>query len=298
MGKEKIFVCLPAYNEEKTIGSAISSILEQELVSFSIEKIVVVNSGSTDGTGKIVQDWVSRSEKVVLINEEERRGKASAINLFLGQIPDGSLCVLMSSDVMLADRYALEDLLSPFQDPSVGMTTSRPVPVNKKNTFMGKIVHLLWELKHRVSLISPKTGEAVAFRKIFEGIPNDTLVDEASIEYEITKRGLKIVYCPNAVVLNKGPETVSDFIKQRKRIYIGHKLLERQYGYKGSTFDFRLLVKAISEVVVEDPGNLFPMIAFIILEIWARLLGRVDLFLGRYDRKGRWEMVETSKGLE
>lgn len=298
METKKVFICLPAYNEEKTIGVVINSILGQELVSFSIEKIVVINSGSTDDTEKIVQDWVSRSEKVVLVNEGERKGKASAINLFLGQIPDGSLCVLMSSDVMLADKYTLENLLSPFQDPSVGMTTSRPVPVNKKNTLMGKIVHLLWELKHRVSLISPKTGEAVAFRKVFEAIPSDTLVDEASIEYEITKRGLKIVYCPNAVVLNKGPETVSDFIKQRKRIYIGHKLLERQYGYKGSTFDFRLLVKAISEVVVEDPRNLLPITALMILEIWARLLGRIDLFLGRYDRKGRWEMVETSKGLE
>ncbi len=293
-----VIAIVPVYNEEKTVKCCLESLLEQRANRIYLEKVLVISSGSTDRTDEIVKSLSSRDKRIILITEDQRRGKAHAINLGLQEVHNGTICLLISGDVMFEGKEGLEELINPFQDPSVGMTTSRPVPVNKKNTFMGKIVHLLWELKHQVSLISPKTGEAVAFRKVFDAIPDDTLVDEASIEYEITKRGLKIVYCPNAVVLNKGPETVSDFIKQRKRIYIGHKLLERQYGYKGSTFDFRLLLKAISGVVVEDRRNLLPMIALIILEIWARLLGRMDLFLGRYDRKGRWEMIETSKGLE
>ncbi len=287
---------IPVYNEAKTIRRCLDSLLNQRLKSGILERILVVSSGSTDGTDEMVRSMSQRDDRIILISEPERMGKAHAINTGLDLIPTGRICLLMSGDVAFKDENGLEEMLSPFRDPSVGLTSSRPVPVNAKDTLMGRVVHLLWDLRHRVSLVKPKTGEAIAFRKVFSSIPEDTLVDEASIEYEVERRGLKVVYCPRAEVVNRGPEDVKDFVNQRKRIYIGHKLLEWNCGYKGSTFNLWLLVKAMSSVVGEDPVNLFPLMVLVGLEVWARFLGRIDLALGRYDRHGRWEVITSSKG--
>ena len=44
---------------------------------------------------------------------------------------------------------------------------------------------------------------------------------------------------PDAVVLNKGPETVDDFLKQRRGIFAGHIYLKETLGYKVSTMSGR-----------------------------------------------------------
>ena len=69
---------------------------------------------------------------------------------------------------------------------------------------------------------SPKLGEIVAFRNVIPRIPLDTAVDELSIQALITQLGYQLVYEPEAVVYNRGPATVGDFLRQRRRIYAGH----------------------------------------------------------------------------
>ncbi len=289
-----IFVCVPVYNEERIIGRCLDSILRQKEEGFRIKEVVVISSGSTDKTNDVVDKFCKKDSRVRLVVEDRRRGKVSAINLFLDKILDGSICVLVSGDVVLEGDMCLRHLVVPFRDDFVGMTGARACPVDRLDSLMGKVTFLLWELRHRVSFYEPKTGEMVAFRKVFKEIPKDVLVDEAYIEWEIKKRNLSIVYCPDAVVKNKGPETFSDFIKQRKRIYIGHKLLEK-LGYKGSTFNLGLVLKEALEILKQDPVYLWPMFVLFSCEFLARVLGRIDLLLGRYSKDGTWEMIETTK---
>ena len=52
-------------------------------------------------------------------------------------------------------------------------------------------------------------------------------VDEASIEAIVRAAGLELRYVPEAVVRNKGPETVADLVRQRRRITAGHS----RYAY-------------------------------------------------------------------
>ena len=293
----ELYIGVFAYNEERLIGACLDSILGQDFSCVDGVRVLVVSSGSTDGTNGIVREFERRDSRVELIVQDERRGKASAINEFLSRVPANGLCALVSADVILEGRDCMCKMVRRFEDQGVGMVTSHPVPVNSTNTLMGKIVWVLWEMKHRVSLIEPKTGEVVLFRKVFEKMPEDVLVDEAYVEWEIARRGLRIEYEPGAVVRNKGPETIGDFIKQRRRIYVGHKLLERRLGYRGSTFDIGLLFKIMFEIARERPDYIPALVGAVALETWARVLGRVDLLLGRYDTHGRWEMVETSKSM-
>ena len=177
----------------------------------------MVASGCTDRTESIVQDWARRDPRIRLVVQARREGKSSAINQFLPQARE-KIVVLCGAD-LLPEADALEKLVAPFADPAVGMTAGRPVPVNDSETFMGFAAHLLWDLHHQVNLRSFKGGELIAFRKIFEQIPFHTSVDEARIEPVIRGQGYEARYVPTAVVHNKGPLTVGDFLRQRRRIY-------------------------------------------------------------------------------
>jgi cellulose synthase/poly-beta-1,6-N-acetylglucosamine synthase-like glycosyltransferase len=177
------------------------------------------------------------------MTQNKREGKASAINLFLSAA-SGDICVLESADTF-PEEGALETLVAPFALPGVGMTGGRPIPVNPPDTFIGYAVNLLWTLHHAISLKTPKLGELIAFRNFIRNIPEDTAVDEASIEAMVTKAGYSLCYVPEAVVRNKGPENVRDFMRQRRRIAAGHRHLFREQGYQVSTTDSKKILNIV-----------------------------------------------------
>ena len=103
----------------------------------------------------------------------------------------------------------------------------------------------MWRLHHKIALITPKLGELVAFRSLVKEIPADTAVDEASIEAIIRKAGYELCYVPDAIVRNKGPENIKDFLKQRRRIAAGHKHLMIEERYEVSTMDPKKILKIL-----------------------------------------------------
>lgn len=60
----RIYIVIPAYNEAKFIGQTLESLAKQSLLP---EKIVVVNDGSTDGTGNKVTEFASRYNFISLV---------------------------------------------------------------------------------------------------------------------------------------------------------------------------------------------------------------------------------------
>ena len=203
-----------AYNEEGNIGKLIEALLKENISSAALKEIVVVASGCTDNTVKIVECYSRIYSKVTLLRQTNREGKASAINLFLSQA--ASDIVILESGDTLPKSGTIEKLVAPFLDQEIGMTGARPIPVNDRACFMGFVVHLMWALHHKIALAEPKMGEVVAFRKFIQQIPNDTAVDEACIEALVKQSGYNIVYVPDAIVYNKGPETAADFLKAEK----------------------------------------------------------------------------------
>lgn len=292
-GAISIGIC--AYNEEKNIGTLLSALSKQKIAIGKIVEIIVIASGCTDQTEAIVKQKSKLDQRIKLISQKEKKGKASAVNLFL-KTARGGVLVLESADT-IPEKGALQNLLKPFSDPKVGMAGGHPIPTNDKNTFMGCTIALIWDMHHRASLHSPKLGELVAFRNIIKSIPPDTLVDEATIEALIEREGLKLVYVPDAVVYNRGPETVSDFIKQRRRNHAGHLHLKRTMGYTPSTLNIPasviLLLKGFK---VRPKHNLWTALG-ILLEIYIRILANIDYYLlGR--NPYNWNPVSSTKEVE
>ncbi len=287
-------VAVMAYNEEANIGRMLEALCGQRLRQVEIAEIIVVASGCEDRTEEIVREFCQRDPRVRLISQTRRQGKASAIN-FLLRNTGQKIIVLANADTIPAPD-AIENLVAPFEDASVGMTGGRPVPTNDPHSFMGYAVHLLWTLHHQISLQKPKMGEMIAFRNFFHQIPHDSAVDEASIEPLIRGQGLQLRYVPEAVVYNRGPETVDDFLRQRRRIYAGHVYVRDTLGYRVSTMKGRrILWLLLTRPGVKRDWRYFlwgP--AVIALEVWARLLGMMDYRVWKR-KHAVWEVVKSTK---
>jgi len=281
-----------AYNEERNIGRLLEALLKQELVHASLMEIVVVASGCRDRTEAIVRDFMKQDPRIRLMTQDRREGKASAINLFLS-IASGGICVMESADT-IPEKGAIDRLVSPFALSNVGMTGGRPVPVNPPCTFIGYAVNLLWSLHHAISLTSPKLGELIAFRNFIRKIPENTAVDEASIEAIATKAGYELRYVPEAIVRNKGPETIREFLRQRRRIAAGHKHLLREQHYQVSTLRLRGILRILLQRQAWNVRDIFWTAGTVILESAARGLGNFDACV-RKQNPFVWDISTTTK---
>lgn len=283
-----------AYNEEANIGRLLEAVITQKFKEVALTEIVVVASGCTDNTEAVVLEWAKRDSRIRLISQEKRMGKASAINDYLPKAQERIL-VLCSAD-LLPEPEAIERLVSPFADPEVGMTSSRPVPVNDATQFMGYAAHMLWGLHHAINMKSFKAGEMIAIRKIFERIPYHTAVDEASMEPVIRGQGYQAQYVPTAIVYNKGPETLADFLRQRRRIYAGHLAVRDTLGYNVSTMSGRKILVTLLQNLDWRPKQFTWTWSIVGLEVYGRLLGLRD-YKKRRDH-AVWEMATTTKQLK
>lgn len=243
----------------------------------------MVSSGSTDKTVEIAQSF----PKVKLMLQEKREGKTSAINLALKDI-ESDIIVLQSADT-IPGVMCYQNLLKPFADPQIGMTGVQPIPVNTHG-LAGQMGQLLWRAHHQAALRSPKLGECVAFRRVFQRLEKrGASVDEASIERQIVEAGYTLKYCPDAIVFNQPPKTLRDLWKQRKRIARGHRAL-RGLGYTVATDSLFRSFQATWQASRKTPYGLTVLISLALMELAARLQAFKS-------EEVIWQTAESTKSL-
>ena len=283
-----ISIGLMAHNEEDKIGSLLEALLNQKTKKINVKEIIVVSSGSIDRTDEIVKNFCEKNRKIKLILQKERKGKASAINEFL-KITKSEILVLESADT-IPKKDAIENLCKPLNNKKIGIVTGHPIPENNNKNYLSFVVELQWLLHHKISLQKPKFGEIIAFRNLFKEIKN-TVVDEEYIAMLIKNLGFKDTYAPNAIIYNTGPKTVTDFLKQRRRIYCGHLELRKKNNYKASTIgNFYVFKFLLKEAKLR---KIYPVILAISLEACGRLLGLYDYYTNK--KHYVWEIVKTTK---
>jgi biofilm PGA synthesis N-glycosyltransferase PgaC len=285
-------VGITAHNEEANIGKLLAAMLAQELDRVEITEIVVVASGCDDRTVPISQEYVAKDPRVKLIVQEKREGKTSAINRFL-QNAQEEICVLESGDT-LPRADSIENMVKLFEDPQVGMTGAQKIPVNVPEHIVGYMSHLRLQMEHQLCLEIPRLGELIAFRKVFNQLPPDVAMDEAFVEALVIRRGLEVRYAPDAVVYNMGPETLGEFIMQRRRNYAGHLHLVHKYGYRVSSLE----TGRVARIALDELGNAVRLIITLIwlalVEAFARLLGMYDYYV-KGDKQVVWDIAWTTK---
>ena len=281
-----------AYNEEENIGALLDALMEQHLYQVEISEIIVVASACTDRTVPIVQEFMQRDSRIFLIEQEEREGKTSAINLFLAAAAE-DICVLESGDT-IPHEHSVENMVRMFEDPTVGMVGAQKVAVNTPDHIAGLLSHLRLRMEHELCLSIPRLGEMIAFRKVFDHIPSDIAMDEAFVEAFVVERGMQVKYAPDAIVYNTGPSTIGDFVKQRRRNHAGHLYLKHKYGYAVSSIQNKKVLKIAFKELMGVIQLLWILFLLATLEVWSRILGWYDFAIKR-DRHVVWNMAWSQK---
>jgi len=294
MKKIRISIGIPTYNEEQNICLLLDAIEKQKLKIAVIDKVFVIDDGSTDSTREKVLKFEKSGKlkgKIELIHFQKRKGKWFAINAFL-KIAKSPVLILESAD-NIPKNDCFDKLAMHFYNRKTGIVASRIVPVNDSRHFFGFASQLIYSLHHELSLQQPKFGELIAFRNIIKRIP-PTIVDEEEIAGIIKKKGYSLAYEPEAIVYNKGPENLPDFISQRRRIYCGHIMLNRKTGYSPLTMNsFSILKNLLKKVNVK---NFAWIIGAAGLEAISRFLGAFDYLFDK-EKHIKWKPIKSVKKL-
>ena len=120
-----ISVVIPAYNHEQYVGDAVKSVLEQTVSDL---ELIVVNDGSTDRTGDVVQGYTDPRLRYYY---QENQDAYNTINRGISLSEGKYIAILNSDDIYTPDR--LERLLKHSQDEKKVCTFSDVIPIDDQN---------------------------------------------------------------------------------------------------------------------------------------------------------------------
>jgi cellulose synthase/poly-beta-1,6-N-acetylglucosamine synthase-like glycosyltransferase len=269
----------------------------------SDSEIIVVCSGCEDATPDIVREFAARDSRVRLIEEPTRLGKASAVNLILANAK-GENIIFVSADV-IPEPNCLLALLEPLADSVVGISCGRPVPVRRGRPLMRGIVETLWgfhnwqlqELNDAGLLMH--ASEVFCIRKgIVPRIPADLVNDDAYLAVKTKSLGYSIKYAPKSQVGVLGPQTVGDYIRQRRRIIVGHYQVHDRTGQFSQFLFYSAVIRPIVTLRILAEyfalhGSIRSGMATALLELAANLLAGVDRLRGK--SHAIWSISTTTK---
>jgi biofilm PGA synthesis N-glycosyltransferase PgaC len=245
-----IGVC--AFNEENNIRRLLERLVVEPLPQNC--RILVVCSGCTDGTTDVVRAFQSCDKRIQPIIEENRSGKANALNKIFDEVKASEdILILVNADA-LPEPDSIAKLVSALASSDAGVVFARPLPFEGSGLSY-RIVKVIWHLHHLISLKNcPKlSGELCAIRTVcLKPIPDEIATDEPYIELVIRQQGYKIGYLPEAIVRIRCPTTLSDLLKQRRRIWIGHMQLKQATGFGVSTSSFKNILYALSDLSMSE----------------------------------------------
>ena len=190
-----VTVLIPAHNEETVVVQTVTSVLASDVKSL---RVIVVNDGSTDKTGPLLDASFGDDPRVRIIHQVNR-GKAAALHRALGE-SDTEIVVTIDADTEI-EPDAISKLLRHFSDPSVGAVAGN-VKVGNRSRWLTRWQALEYITSQNMekrafdllNCITVVPGALGAWRKqaieAAGGITADTVAEDADLTIGIRAPGL------------------------------------------------------------------------------------------------------------
>jgi glycosyltransferase involved in cell wall biosynthesis len=196
----RVSFLVPAYNEATTIVELLNRVAALDLE----KQIVVVDDGSTDGTGDLAENWRDGRDDVVVIRQANQ-GKGAAIRAAIPHI-DGDIAVVQDADLEY-DPADVPGLIEPIErgaaDVVFGSRLSggRPQRAYLFWHLVGnRFLTLLTNVLYNTTLSDMETGYKAFRVEVLRSL--ELTQDDFGIEPEITakvcKRKLRVYELPIA----------------------------------------------------------------------------------------------------
>lgn len=231
--KPTVAVVMPAFNEEDAIVPSITALLGVDYPPSKME-IVVVNDGSTDDTGRRIDQMAQRDARVRVIHFPENRGKRAAMAAGI-RATKAEVVAFVDSDSVL-EPSALRTLVQDFHDPRVNAIAGHADVLNEDRSFLTRMQAVRYFVAFRVSKAAESVFGAVtccsgcfsAYRRsaIMPGLSEwenqmflgraATFGDDRALTNLVLRTGL-VRYNRNAISRTIVPEEYPKFLRQQLR---------------------------------------------------------------------------------
>lgn len=221
-----VSVLIPAFNEAKVIGASVARVLASRDVRL---EVIVIDDGSSDGTGKVVSDAFGGDPRVHLLSLPNG-GKANALNQAL-KIAPGEFIVALDADTQF-EPDTIARLVRWFADPETGAVAGNAMVGNQVNlvTRWQGVEYITAQNLERRALarfeaVTVVPGAVGAWRRAalddVGGYPVDTLAEDQDLTIGIQRHGWRIALDTEAVAWTEAPESFGALSKQRFRWAFG-----------------------------------------------------------------------------
>jgi glycosyltransferase involved in cell wall biosynthesis len=193
----RVSFIVPVHNEETTLDQ-----LLERVHALPLDKqVIVVDDGSTDGSGEIADRW-ARQDGVVLVRQPNR-GKGAAVRAGIERV-DGDIVVIQDADLEY-DPAEVPALIEPIEQGAADvvfgsrLSGGRPQRAYLFWHLVGnRFLSLLTNVLYNTTLHDMETGYKAFRADVLRSL--DLREDDFAIEPEITakvcKRGLRIYELP------------------------------------------------------------------------------------------------------
>jgi cellulose synthase/poly-beta-1,6-N-acetylglucosamine synthase-like glycosyltransferase len=230
-----VSIVVPAFDEAVGIEQAVRSLAAVDYPDF---EIVVVDDGSTDGTGDIVEGL--RLESVRLVRQANA-GKPAALNTGV-RAARHDVIVTVDGDTVF-ERDTLRALVQPFRETDVGAVSGN-TKVGNRSGLLGRWQHIEYVMGfnldrrlYDVLRCMPTVPGAIgAFRRAalldLGGVSSATLAEDTDITIGIGRAGWRVVYAEDARAWTEAPSSLSALWRQRYRWSFG--TMQAVWKHKGA----------------------------------------------------------------
>jgi cellulose synthase/poly-beta-1,6-N-acetylglucosamine synthase-like glycosyltransferase/peptidoglycan/xylan/chitin deacetylase (PgdA/CDA1 family) len=232
-----VSVIVPAHNEHRCIAHTVQALVASDYREL---EVIVVDDGSTDGTGFIVERLDLEGVRVL---RQANCGKAAALNTGVAAAA-GELVVCVDADTLVPPD-SLRRLVAPLRDPSVGAVAGNPRVGNRRSS-IGLWQHIEYVagpgFDRRVCRALGATvlvpGAAAAFRRealdSAGGFSADTLAEDADVSMAIGRAGWQVEYADGARAYTEAPASLAALWRQRYRWSFG--VLQAVWKHRSAPF--------------------------------------------------------------
>jgi cellulose synthase/poly-beta-1,6-N-acetylglucosamine synthase-like glycosyltransferase/peptidoglycan/xylan/chitin deacetylase (PgdA/CDA1 family) len=215
-----VSVVVPAFNEAAGIESAVRSLDASDYPDF---EVIVVDDGSEDGTGDIVESLELLHVRVL---RQANAGKPAALNRGV-TAARSDVIVTVDGDTVF-EPGTLRALVQPFRNRDVGAVAGN-TKVGNRGGLLGRWQHIEYvmgfnldrRLYDLLRCMPTVPGAIGAFRREaltdIGGVSDATLAEDTDITIGIGRAGWRVVYAEEARAWTEAPASIAALWRQRYR---------------------------------------------------------------------------------
>jgi hypothetical protein len=296
-----------AYNEEIHLGTAVRSLLTQELPpGVAWGNIWVVASGCTDRTVEVARKLAEEDSRICVVVEPERRGKAHALREVFDRAT-GDALVLLNADACAEQGAVIHLLRTAEGKPTPCAVMARPVVPPQSSGRWAVTFQWMWDLHHEfhAAILGEGKGGHLSDELLMVSLPGVTAIpdgiinDGSYLAVWLSQQAGGRWYADQARVSIEVPTSIADHLRQRRRIHVGNVQVASVLGRAPASIPRRFVERPTETLrllgrMASRPGGVAHLVRIAAWEVISHGLALWDRLPPHKDHV-RWERIHPAR---